>query len=64
MNTFSLSVTFLPFVKGMPAFLHNFIYLDFGADCSDYYDFHHRSVRKAESKSHAIDGLKQAIHKQ
>ena len=35
MNTFSRSVTFAPFVKGMPAFLHNFIFINFDVDYSD-----------------------------
>ena len=63
MNTFLRSVTFAPFVKGMPAFLHNFIYLDFGADCSDYHvifitDLCARQERSRES----VDGHKQGIH--
>ena len=36
MNTFSRSVTFAPFVKGMPAFLHVLYSAIFGADCSEY----------------------------
>ena len=35
MNTFSRSVTFAPFVKPMPAFLHNFILRILDTDCSD-----------------------------
>ena len=57
------SVTFAPFVKSMPAFLHIFIYLDFGADCSGYHvifitDLSARQGRSRES----IGGLQQLIH--
>ena len=31
------SVTFAPFVKPMPAFLHNFIFITFEVDYSDYH---------------------------
>ena len=56
-------MTFAPFVKPMPAFLHNFIYLDFGADCSGYQvifitDLCARQGRSCES----VDGLNQLIH--
>ena len=56
-------MTFAPFVKPMPAFLHNFIYLDFSADCSGYRvifitDLSARQVRSRES----VDGHKQGIH--
>ena len=37
MNTFSQSVTFAPFVKGMPAFLQALYSAIFGADCTQYH---------------------------
>ena len=56
-------MTFAPFVKPMPAFLHNFIYLDFGADYSGYHvifitDLSTRQGRSRES----VDGHIQGIH--
>ena len=37
MNIISRSVTYKPFVKGMPALLHNFIFINFDVDYSDYH---------------------------
>ena len=56
-------MTFAPFVKLMPAFLHNFIYLDFGADCSGYHVIFitDLSARKGRSRE-SIGGLNQLIH--
>ena len=62
------SVTSAPFVREMPAFLHNFIlsfldteyctHLDFA--CLQALPLHHRSVREAGRESQSIAGLKGA----
>ena len=56
-------MTFAPFVKPIPAFLHNFIYVDFGADCSDYdVNFITHLCAKQERSRESVDGHKQSIH--
>ena len=62
MNTFSRSVTFAPFVKGMPAFLHVLYSAIFDADCTQYHVIFITDLFKRQGKqSDRLAGLTERL---